>query len=695
MDLHNLSLLCKQVRYYILTSTTQAGSGHPTSSLSAVELITTLFFGGYLKYDINNPHSHLNDRMILSKGHAAPLLYALWTATGAISKEEMLTLRQFGSRLEGHPTPVLPYVDVATGSLGQGLSVGVGMALALKNIVNKPQTLNLKSHSNSKSQISNGQNNLGFRVSDLGFATPNIYVLLGDSELAEGQNWEAMQLASYYKLNNLIGILDVNRLGQRGETMLGWDIKTYQKRIESFGWKTILIEDGHNITKIASAFHQSLTTNLQSPTMLIAKTIKGKDISFLENQEGWHGKVVPKERLQEALAELGRIDWTAHSIINKPETQSSNVKYQIHNLNLKSSFQNFYSYTKNAQYSTREAYGDALVSLGGIDKRIIVLDAETSNSTYAEKFKKEFPDRFFEMFIAEQNMVSAALGFSKIGFIPFVSSFAAFLTRAFDQIRMSQYSIQGRDVINHVSTTLNIIGSHAGCSIGPDGASQMALEDISMMRSIRESTVLYPSDAVSTAKLTSLLVNNPGISYLRLTREKTPIVYNEREEFRIGRLKIIEITNNKLQITSQFQITNNKYSAVIIAAGITLHEALKAQKQLAEKGKNVVVIDLYCVKPLDEKTILDLAKQTNHIVVVEDHYPAGGIGEAVSSVLTNYPFNNNQGKQSPIANLKFTHLCVRKLPHSGKLEELLRYEKIDAEAIIKSVTSPLPAVPSS
>ena len=243
MDLHNLSLLCKQVRYYILTSTTQAGSGHPTSSLSAVELITTLFFGGYLKYDINNPHSHLNDRMILSKGHAAPLLYAPWTATGAISKEEMLTLRQFGSRLEGHPTPVLPYVDVATGSLGQGLSVGVGMALALKNIVNKPQTLNLKSHSNSKSQISNGQNNLGFRVSDLGFATPNIYVLLGDSELAEGQNWEAMQLASYYKLNNLIGILDVNRLGQRGETMLGWDIKTYQKRIESFGWKTILCED--------------------------------------------------------------------------------------------------------------------------------------------------------------------------------------------------------------------------------------------------------------------------------------------------------------------------------------------------------------------------------------------------------------------------------------------------------------------
>lgn len=650
-DISHLTELCKQVRYHILTSTTQAGSGHPTSSLSAVELMTTLFFNGYLQQDISNFQNITNDRVIFSKGHASPLLYSLYATAGIITQKELQTLRTFGSRLEGHPVPALPFVDAATGSLGQGLSVGVGMALGIKLRI-KNKELSMKRE-------------------------PKIFVLLGDSELAEGQNWEAMEIASYYKLNNLVGILDVNRLGQRGETMLGWSLDTYQKRIESFGWKTIVIKNGHDITEIASAYNQSLSTNLHSPILFIAKTIKGKGVSFLENQDGWHGKAVPKDRLQEALSELGNVDWTEKGTIEKPQdfvigdnrgmdpgsgqSPSTGGRKTIGRI-----------YHETELVATREAYGDALVALGKQDKRIVVLDAETSNSTYAEKFQKEFSDHFFEMYIAEQNMVSTALGFSKMGYVPFASSFAAFLTRAFDQIRMSQYSM-----VAGKKNSFIIAGSHAGCSIGVDGASQMALEDIAMMRSIRESTVLYPSDAISTAKLTSLLANQPGISYIRLTREKTPVIYSEREEFKLGGLKILELINDKLQITNQLPITNNKYDAVIFSAGITLHEALKAQAELNKKGIKIIVADLYSIKPLDEKTIINLAQHTNHIVVVEDHYQAGGIGEAVSAVLTN--------SQIPIANLKFTHLCVRKLPHSGKPAELLRYEEIDAQKIITVV----------
>ena len=615
---HPLKEVARRIRRSIVESTTMAGSGHPSSSLSAVELTTALFFGGlqnkgFFKQDVTDFQNPFNDKFILSKGHAAPLLYALYEAAGVLTREELLTLRKFTSHLQGHPTPEVPFVDVTTGSLGQGLSVGVGMAMGLK----------------SKAQ--------------------NVFVLLGDSEFAEGQNYEAMQIASYYKLNNLIAILDVNRLGQRGETQLGWNIGTYKKRVESFGWKTVIIENGNDINEVIHAYSSILTNSDQlQPLMFIAKTIKGKGVSFMENADNWHGKSIPHAQLEQALKEIG-IAKLDNVIGTNPETNDKLPR----RLGLgefgvvpgsDKSLQNLVS-----PISTREAYGYAIADLAKQNKNIIALDAETSNSTYAEFVKKETPDQFIECFIAEQNMVSMALGLSKVGYIPFASSFAAFLTRAFDQIRMAQYS----------NPSLNIVGSHAGCSIGVDGASQMALEDIAMMRSIRNSTVLYPADGISTYKLTQAMAGRTGINYLRTTREKLPILYDKNEEFPIGGLKI-------------HYSKSSKFEALIIAAGITLHEALKAQKILEEKQIHTVVVDLYSVKPLDSETLVELAKKTKHIIVVEDHYESGGIGEAVS----HYPL---------ITSHSFTHLCVRKEPRSGTLEELLRYEEIDAEAIIAAV----------
>jgi len=595
-----LSNICKLIRYDILTSTTAAGSGHPTTSLSAVELMTTLFFGGYLKSNLKELKSIFNDRVIFSKGHAAPLLYSLYHAAGVLSYEELITLRKFGSVIEGHPTPRWPYVDVATGSLGQGISVGVGMAMGIK--------LKIK--------------NLKLKIS----REPKVWVLLGDSETAEGQVWEAIQLASHYKLNNLIGILDVNRLGQRGETMLGWDIETYEKRILSFGWKTIVVDDGHDLKQVSDAFKKAIGVswnqsesvkisktdskpistdyNQFQPTMIIAKTIKGKGISFLEDKDGWHGKPVPKERLQEALNELGQVDLKIRGKISLPEIKNS--KFKINNYDLKEKTFHVPRFTLHDLISTREAYGDALVSLGKTNQHIVVLDAETSNSTYAEKFKKVYPDRFFEMYIAEQNMISIALGISKVGFVPFTSSFAAFITRSFDQMRIAQYS----------NPNLKITGSHAGVSIGEDGPSQMALEDLAMARSLLDCVVLYPSDGVSTIKLTDQMNKQKGMIFLRTTREKTPIIYPNDEQFEIGGSKVHKV--NKV-----FKV--RKVKALIIAAGITLHEALKAQKKLSEESINIVVMDCYSVKPIDAKTINELAQKIKNIVVVEDHYPHGGL----------------------------------------------------------------------
>ncbi len=658
-----LEELCHLIRYDILTSTTAAGSGHPTSSLSAVELTTTLFFAGFLKE---------NDKFILSKGHASPLLYSLYHAAGAITYEELLTLRKFDSPLEGHPTPRFKYVDVATGSLGQGLSIGVGMALGMKLDQHRatggtggraPDSAQRSEHWREGNP---GQNLL---------RDPKVFVLLGDSEMAEGQVWEAMEIASYYKLDNLIAIVDVNRLGQRGDTMLGWSIEKYAERARSFGWETIVVEDGHDLNQVVASFKRLNVRTLERPTIIIAKTIKGKGVSFLEDKNGWHGKALDKDQLQQALNELGiqKSGDIFFELFKEPDDFGRGVpinpfdKLRVNpecnrRIKVRKTISSFFNqpngrgkmtdriYRQNEMVATREAYGDALVALGEANPNIVVLDAEVSNSTYSDKFGKKFPNRFFEMFIAEQNMVSAGLGLSKTGYIPFVSSFAAFLTRSFDQIRMSQYS----------NPNLKIVGSHSGVSIGPDGPSQMGLEDIAMMRSIKDSVVFYPSDAVSSFKLTQLMAQNPGIFYLRTTREKTPVIYKDSEKFKIGGSKIL--------------CQSPKDIAAIIGAGITVHEALKAYEELKKEQIYITVVDLYSIKPIDEKTLKTLANK--NFIVVEDHYPYGGIGEAVLSALNS---------QSVIRNLKIINLSVNKTPRSGTPEELLNYEEISSDAIIKSV----------
>lgn len=613
--------LCKLVRHYILTSTTHAGSGHPTSSLSAVELVTTLFFGGYFKQDVAQPHNLHNDKFVLSKGHASPLLYSLYRVAGALTDSDLEKLREANSRLEGHPTPLFPYDDVETGSLGQGLSVGLGMALGI----------NLRT---KKLQLKTGNK-------------PKVFVLLGDSEVAEGQIWEAAEVASYYKTNNLVAILDVNRLGQRGETMIGWNLQTYANRFKAFGWNVFIIEDGHNIAEIQKAFQQSLPDD--QPTIFIAKTIKGKGISFLENKENWHGKPVPKERLNEALVELGELNLNLSGNIVSPTVPTSDIPQTPIATSEKVALAKHYAL--HDKIATRQAYGDALVELGHLDESVVVLDAEVSNSTFAESFKKTFPERYFEMFIAEQNMVSVALGLSKIGFKPYVSSFASFLTRAFDQIRMSQYSY----------TNITFCGSHVGVSIGEDGSSQMGLEDISMFRSILNSTIFYPSDANSALQQLKLLHNQKGINYLRTTRAALPVLYSleESKNMKIGGSKILR------------QSPDDK--VVVLSAGITLHEALKVHDALKNEGISIAVVDLYSIKPIDIETI----KRFSHlpIVVVEDHYLAGGIAEAILSELSKFKIQ--------ISN--FTNLCVKQIPHSGSPEENLHYQEIDASAIMKRV----------
>ncbi|MFA6081362.1 MAG: transketolase [Patescibacteria group bacterium] len=627
-DFDKLKKLCQLIRYDILTSTTAAKSGHPSTALSAVELMTTLFFacppaGGFFYSDLKNPKDFNNDRLIFSKGHASPLFYSLYHATGAVSYEELMTMRKFASPLEGHATPRFAFADVATGSLGQGLSIGIGMALGIKL------------------RIANNE----LRIK----REPKVFVLLGDSETAEGQVWEALEIGSLYKLNNVVAILDVNRLGQNGETMIGWDLETYAKRVGSFGWETIVVDDGHDLNKVFKAFEKA-TSSIDKPVMIIAKTIKGKGVSFIENKDGWHGKPLPKDMLESALKELGEVDLKITGKVTLPQYQISNIKDQKDKLKIK----NVFNFKLGDQIATRETYGDALVALGETNKNIVVLDAEVGNSTYANKFQKVFPDRFFQLFIAEQNMVSVALGLEKIGFVPFAATFSAFLTRAFDQIRMSQYS----------DGNIKITGSHAGVSIGEDGPSQMGLEDISMMRSLLNSIVFYPSDAVSTAELIRIMADKKGIFYLRTTRGKAPVIYNQNEEFKIGGSKIHKPVG-----------VGRRPSALIIAAGVTLHEALKAQTELAKSGIETVVLDCYSVKPLDVRSINQLAKEARNIIVVEDHYPAGGIGEAVTDLIVN----------SKLKIENYTHLCVKKIAFSGTPEELLHFEKIDAKAIVKAV----------
>ncbi len=600
--------LAQQLRVDSIRCTTNAGSGHPTSSMSAADLMAVLM-SSYLHYDFDNPRHPNNDHLIFSKGHASPLLYSMFKAAGAISDEELLTLRKFGSRLEGHPTPVLPWVDVATGSLGQGLPIGVGIGLAGKYLDKLPY---------------------------------HIWVLLGDSEMAEGSIWEAFDHATHYKLDNLVAILDCNRLGQRGETELGWNTAAYQARATGFGWNAIVI-DGHNYDEINEAFAQAIQPN-GSPTVIIAKTMKGKGVSFLENKEGWHGKALNQQQEEQALSELHYVRSKTFPV-QKPEDLWPAPEGEKQPLVLP-------KYDGKEAVATRKAYGDALKALGAANPNVIGLDGEVSNSTYAEEFAKAYPERFFEQYIAEQQLVAAAVGMSVRHKIPFASTFAAFFSRAYDFIRMAAIS----------RANIRLCGSHAGVSIGEDGPSQMALEDLAMMRAVYGSTVLYPSDPNQTAQLVQQMAETEGIVYMRTTREKTPVLYSPDEQFSIGGSRVLRSSDND--------------EVTIVAAGITLHNALDAYEQLKSQGIRARVIDAYTVKPIDQETLFAAAEEAGNVVVtVEDHWPEGGLGEAVLEA-----FAQRDG-----ALPRIVKLAVQSMPGSGTPAELMEEAGISAHHIVQAV----------
>ena len=592
--------LGQQFRVDSMRMSSAAGSGHPTSAMSAADLMAVLV-DGYLRYDFSEPKSVANDRLIFSKGHASVLLYSIYRAAGVISEEEMLQYRTFASPLEGHPTPLLPWVDVATGSLGQGLPFGVGMALAAKKL-----------------------ERLDTRV----------WVLCGDSELAEGSIWEALEHASHFELDNLVAVFDVNRLGQRGETMVGWDLDRDVRRAEAFGWNAIAI-DGHDVEAIDEAYAAALSTKGQ-PTVVIARTLKGKGVKAVENKNGFHGK--PLEDPEAAIAELGG-ERDLHVDVAKP-TATPSARAPRTKLELP-------RYELGDEVATRKAYGDALAALGAARPDVVALDGEVSNSTYAEEFAKAFPERYFEMYIAEQQMVASAVGLQAVGWRPFASTFAAFLSRAYDFVRMAAIS----------RATFSLSGSHAGVSIGEDGPSQMALEDIASLRAIHGSTVLHPCDANQTARLVAALADTDGISYLRTLRPATPVLYGPDEEFEIGGSRVLRSSDDD--------------EVAIVGAGITVHEALAAADALGEEGIAARVIDLYSIKPLDAETLRAAAEATRgRIVTVEDHWPEGGLGDAVLGALAE--------ADEP---LRVVKLAVRDMPKSGKPAELLAAAGIDAEHI--------------
>ncbi len=611
--------LAAQLRIDSIRSSTSAGSGHPTSSMSAADLLAVLITR-HLRYDWDEPRLPVNDHLIFSKGHASPLLYSVFKAVGVVSEDELLNgYRRFGQRLEGHPTPVLPWVDVATGSLGQGLPDGVGVALAGKYLERLP-----------------------YRV----------WVLCGDSELAEGSIWEAFDKASYYKLSNLIAIADINRLGQRGETDLGWNVEAYARRMEAFGARVLTV-DGHDLAAIDKAMTAAADTSGGQPTVILAKTIKGKGFSEVENKDDWHGKPLPPDMAERAIAELGGV---RNIVVRGPRPEPARpgpvpdkpttVPQQPRTDAAPSASPP--QYEIGEKVATRKAYGDALVALGARDDHIVVLDGEVSNSTYAFEFAHAYPDRYFEMFIAEQQLVAAATGIAVRGYRTFASTFAAFFTRACDFIRMG--AISGVD--------LRLSGSHAGVEIGADGPSQMALEDLAMMRAVHGSTVLYPSDGTSTVALVEAMARTPGISYLRTTRGSYPGLYPAGEKFPVGGSKLPRSGDND-------QVT-------LVGAGVTLHEAMRAAEILQGEGIAARVIDCYSVKPVDTETLAAAAEATGgRIVVAEDHHPEGGLGSAVAHALL------AAGQQ----NLHLTHLAVGEMPGSGTGEELLAWAGIDADHI--------------
>jgi transketolase len=604
-DTELLKGIANQLRIHSIEATTAAGSGHPTSCCSAADLVATLFFG-QMRYDAKNPHYYNNDRFILSKGHAAPLLYAAWAENGFIPIPELLTLRQFSSELEGHPTPRLAFADVATGSLGQGLGVGVGIALAA-------------------------------RLDSLDY---NTYVLMGDGEIAEGAVWEAASLAGYYKLNNLIAIVDANRLGQSEATAFGHHIEIYRDRFEAFGWRVEDI-DGHDIEEIAEVL--SGVGLDDKPLAIIAKTYKGAGVSFLQDKDGWHGKSLNKEEAAKAIAELQPTAKSGLGVAIPAPTKLPEPANAI-----PASYPPI-NYKLGDKIATREAYGTALERLGGADLRIVAVDGDTKNSTFADKFFKKFPERSTEGYIAEQNMVGVGMGYAARGKVPFISTFAAFFARAYDHIRVAGIS----------QSNIKLVGSHVGVSIGEDGPSQMALEDLAMMRAVVGSTVLYPSDAVSTEKLLEEMALKKGVCFLRTSRPKTPVIYGNDEKFPVGGAKVLREGDK----------------VTIVSAGVTLFEALKAADILKAEGINVSVIDAYSIKPLGKDVILAAAKKTgNTVLTVEDHYSEGGLGDAVAGELS-------------ADGIKVHKLAVVGIPHSGKAEELLAKFGIDAAAIVKKVKS--------
>ena len=611
--------LAAQLRVDSIRSSTSAGSGHPTSSMSAADLLAVLV-SRHLHYDWDDPKSPFNDHLIFSKGHASPLIYSIFRAVGVVKEDELLSgYRRFGQRLEGHPTPILPWVDVATGSLGQGLPDAVGVALAGKYLDRLP-----------------------YRT----------WVLCGDSELAEGSVWEAMDKASYYKLSNLVVMVDVNRLGQRGPTDIGWDLARYAKRFEGFGARVIQV-DGHDLSIVDQALTEAAGhITGDQPTVILAKTIKGRGFSEVEDSPDWHGKPFPQDMADRAIAELGGVrELTVRG--PKPEhtkpgplpQKPSTIPTQGDQAPPSTEWP---EYKVGEKIATRKAYGDALVTLGARDDQVVALDGEVSNSTYASEFATAFPERYFEMFIAEQQMIAAATGLSVRGYTAFASTFAAFLTRAFDFIRMGAIS----------RANLRLVGSHAGVEIGADGPSQMAMEDLAMMRAVQGSTVLYPADGTSTVALTEVMAHTPGISYMRATRGSYPGLYEPGTAFPVGKSKVLRSTDHD-------QVT-------LVGAGVTLHECLKAADLLDGSGIAARVIDCYSVKPIDAETLCNAASATGgRIVTAEDHHPEGGLGAAVADALL--------GMGQP--NLKLSRLAVREMPGSGTAEELLGWAGIDAEHI--------------
>ncbi|CAN5607430.1 transketolase [soil metagenome] len=595
--------LARQLRIDSVRASSAAGSGHPTSSLSAAELMSVLV-AKHMRYRPQAPADPRNDHLVFSKGHASPLYYAILRALGAIGEQELMTYRQQGSRLEGHPTPVLPWVDVATGSLGQGLPVGVGIALA------------------------------GRRLDRLPYRT---WVLCGDSEMAEGSMWEAFAQASFDRLDHLTAIIDVNRLGQTGPTRYEWDLAVYSDRARAFGWHTIEI-DGHDVEQVDRAYHEAIATTGR-PTAIIARTVKGQGVGSVADQLNAHGKAVEDEAA--ALAELGeRPDITV--IPREPEADGdAHIFPTDGQLSLP-------RYEKGKSVATRKAFGEALAALGASRPDVVVLDGEVGNSTYTELFEKQHPERFFQMYIAEQQMIAAAVGMQVRGWRPFAATFAAFLTRAYDFVRMAAVS----------RATLALSGSHAGVSIGEDGPSQMGLEDLAMMRAVHGSTVLYPCDANQTAQLTVAMADLPGISYLRTTRANTPVIYDADEQFEIGGSRVLRSTEDD--------------RLAIVAAGVTVPEALAAADRLAGEGVNARVIDLYSVKPIDTLTLVRAARECPAgLIVVEDHWPEGGLGEAVAGALAG-------GVDQP----RIASLAVRIMPGSATPEQELAEAGIDADAIV-------------